>query len=112
MVDVFEYDAELVLKCLDGDLKACKTKIVTLGTGDFSARGAIKEGGTVDSSILAFGVNGYKGKVTGKTAGDTAGLEKFIIEFNLADTGPDLLKKGYDKARAIGKIEPTGWCIA
>ena len=111
MVDVFEYDAELTLKCHDGEIKACKTKIVTLGTGDFSARGAITEGGSVDSSILAFGVNGYRGTVTGKTSGES-GLEKFLIDFDLTNTGPDLLKKGYDKARAICKIEPTGWKIA
>lgn len=111
MVDVFEYDAELNLKCHDGEVKACRTKIVTLGTGDFSVRGAITGGGTVDSSILAFGVNGYKGKITGKTAGE-GGLEKYLIDFDLTDTGPDLLKKGYDKARAISKIEPTSWKIA
>ena len=110
MVDVFEYDGELRLKCHDGEVKALRTKIVTLGTGDFTARGAIVEGGTVDSAILAFGVNGYKGKVTGKTAGDN-GLDRYIIEFDLTDTVPDLLKKGYDKARAETKIEPTSWSV-
>jgi hypothetical protein len=111
MVDVFEYDGELRLKCLDGEVRACKNKIVTLGTGDFSARGAITVGGTVDSAILAFGVNGYRGKVTGKTKGN-GGLEKYIIEFDLTNTGPDLLKKGYDKERAVSKIGPTGWAVA
>ncbi len=111
MVDVFEYDAEVTLKCHDGDVKACRTKIVTLGTGGFSARGAITEGGTVDSSILGFGVNGYKGKVVGKAAGE-AGLEKYLIEFDLTDTGPDLLNKGYDKERAATKIGPTGWDVS
>ena len=111
MVDVFEYDAEVSLKCNDGELKVTRTKIVTLGTGDFSARGAITEGATIDSVLLGFGVNGYKGKITGKTAGDSAGLDKYLIEFDLTDTAPDLLKTGYDKARAVGKIGATGWTI-
>lgn len=111
MVDVFEYDAELTLKCHDGDVVANKTKIVTLGTGDYSARGVMVEGGNLDSSILAFGVNGYRGKVTGKTAGE-AGLEKYLIEFDLRETAPDLLQQGYDKARAVAKVAPTGWVVA
>ena len=110
MVDVFEYDGELCLKCHDGNVTARKTKIVTLGTGNFSARGAITVGGKVDSSILACGINGYRGKVTNKTAGQ-GGLEKYIIEFDLTDKTPDLLKQGYDTARAKTKLEPTGWKV-
>lgn len=108
MVDVFEYDAELKLKCHDGEVRACKEKIVTLGTGSFCARGAITVGGDVDSNLLATGINGYRGKVTGKTTGKS-GLEKYIIEFDLTDTNPDLLKKGYDKARVMNKLEATAW---
>ncbi|MGR3220889.1 MAG: hypothetical protein ACUZ8H_13885 [Candidatus Anammoxibacter sp.] len=111
MVDVFEYDAEVTLKCNDGELKVSRTKIVTLGTGDFSTRGAIVVGASIDSVLMGFGVNGYKGKITGKTAGETAGLDKYLIEFDLTNTAPDLLKTGYDKARAVGKIAATGWSI-
>lgn len=110
MVDVFEYDGELKLKCCDGDVIARKSKIVTLGTGNFAARGAMNVGGTVDSGILAFGVNGYRGKVVNKSNGE-GGLERYTIEFDLKDPKPDLLKKGYDKARAISKLEPTGWKV-
>ncbi|MGR3317455.1 MAG: hypothetical protein ACUZ8O_03140 [Candidatus Anammoxibacter sp.] len=111
MVDVFEYDVEVSLKCNDGELKVGRTKIVTLGTGDFSARGAMVVDGAIDSSLLGFGVNGYKGKITGKTAGITEGLDKYLIAFDLTDTTPDLLKKGYDKERATTKIAATGWTI-
>lgn len=112
MVDVFEYDAELNLKCHDGDVTALRTKIVTLGTGDLSARSVITEGGSVGSALLAFGVNGYTGVVKSKVeGGGSEGLDKFIIEFDLTDTTPDLLKKGYDKARAIAKIEPTSFKV-
>lgn len=110
MVDVFEYDGELKLKCHDGEVIACKNKIVTLGTGSFAARGAMNVGGTIDSSILAFGVNGYRGKVISKTNGN-AGLDKYTIEFDLKDARQDALKKGYDKARAISKLTPTGWKV-
>lgn len=111
MVDVFEYDADVTLKCHDGDLVVKRTKIVTLGTGNFSARSTMTEGGKVDSALLGFGVNGYTGAVTGKSAGE-GGLEKFHIDFDLTNTAPDLLKKGYDKARAAAKIGPTGWIVS
>ena len=110
MVDVFEYDAQLRFKCHDGNVNVTKKKIVTLGTGGFSARSAMCVGGTVDSAILACGINGYTGKVINKISGD-AGLDQYIVEFDLTDTTPDLLKKGYDKARALSKLEPTSWQV-
>lgn len=111
MVDVFEYDAEVKLKCHDGEVTASRTKIVTLGTGGFSARSTMTEGGKIESALLGFGLNGYTGTVIGKSEGQ-AGLDKFNIEFDLTDTTPDLLKKGYDIARATAKIEPTGWSLS
>lgn len=110
MVDVFEYDAELKFKCHDGTVRACREKIVTFGTGDFCARGAITVGGKVDTNLFDIGINGYRGKVTGKTTGK-AGLDKYTIEFDLTDTGPDLFKTGYNMARVLDKL-PALWQVA